>query len=112
MNQSIESKRSYSNIEIVNLVILSLAYGCPEAVKDMEGGTIIMRSWKALDETFEKAYKQGRERGYQEGYSAFEAKLQKENEICQMMHIDPIEDSVIDRKDNKNAPRLSIGEVV
>lgn len=84
MNNSIESKRSYSNIEIVNLVILSLAYGCPDAVKDMEGGTIIMRSWKALDETFEKAYKQGRERGYQEGYNASQAEIQKENELSKM----------------------------
>ena len=54
---------SYSNMEILNLVILSLAYGSPDAVKDMQGGTIVMRSWKALDETFQKAFKQGKQAG-------------------------------------------------
>lgn len=61
---------SYSNMEILNLVILSLAYGSPDAVKDMQGGTIIMRSWKALDDTFQNAFKQGKEAGYREGYNA------------------------------------------
>lgn len=83
MSEFIEEKRSYSNIEIVNLVILSLAYGCPDKVKEMEGGTIIMRSWKALDETFEKGYKQGKERGYQEGYSAAKAEMQTAEEAAE-----------------------------
>lgn len=69
MSESIETKRSYSNVEIVNLVTLALAYGCPDKVKDMQGGTIIMRSWKALDDTFERGCKHGHERGYQEGYN-------------------------------------------
>lgn len=64
------SASSYSNMEILNLVILSLAYGSPDAVKDMHGGTIIMRSWKALDDTYQNAFKQGKEAGYREGYNA------------------------------------------
>lgn len=84
MSDSIEEKPSYSNIEILNLLVMALAYGCPDKVKEMEGGgTIIMRSWKALDETFEKGYKQGRERGYQEGYNAAKAEMQTAEELAE-----------------------------
>ncbi len=54
---------------------LVAAYGSPDAVKDMHGGTIIMRSWKALDDTFQNAFKQGKEAGYREGYNAARAEI-------------------------------------
>lgn len=62
-------KPSYSNLEIVNLVILSLAYGSPEVCKGKPGDSIIFRSWKALEDTFEN----GRKRGYEQGYNAAKA---------------------------------------
>jgi hypothetical protein len=84
MSAPTENKPSYSNLEILNLVIMALAYGSPDKVKEMEGGgTIIMRSWQALDETFEKGYKQGRERGYEEGYHAAKAEMQTAEEAAE-----------------------------
>lgn len=91
MSDAIGEKRSYSNIEIVNLVVLALGYGCPDKVKEMEGGTIIMRSWKALDETFEKGYKQGRERGYQEGYNTAKAETLAADEAAEVAAHEVIE---------------------
>lgn len=62
-------KPTYSNLEIVNLVILSLAYGSPEVCKDKPGDSIIFRSWKALEDTFEN----GRKHGYEQGLRAAKA---------------------------------------
>lgn len=62
-------KPSYSNLEIVNLVILSLAYGSPEVCKGKPGDSIVFRSWKALEDTFEN----GRKYGYEQGLRAAKA---------------------------------------
>ncbi|MDH4234802.1 MAG: hypothetical protein OEV15_06680 [Gallionella sp.] len=62
-------KPTYNNLEIVNLVILALAYGSPDGVKGKIGDSIIVRSWKALEDTFEN----GRRRGYEQGYNAAKA---------------------------------------
>lgn len=52
---------SYTNIEIVNLVAVALAYGL-----DSTSDPVITRSWRALDDTFHNGHK----RGYEEGYNA------------------------------------------
>ncbi|HEY4697095.1 MAG: hypothetical protein A3J49_03305 [Gallionellales bacterium RIFCSPHIGHO2_02_FULL_57_16] len=62
-------KPTYSNLEIVNMVILALAYGSPDKVKGKFEDSIIVRSWKALEDTFEN----GRKHGYEQGYRAAKA---------------------------------------
>jgi hypothetical protein len=61
---------TYSNLEIVNLVMLALAYGNPEALGVTPAASIVVRSWKALDDTFKNGRKQGYEQGYEDGCHA------------------------------------------
>lgn len=71
-------KPSYSNLEIVNLVILSLAYGSPEVCKGKFGDSIICRSWKALEDTFEN----GRKYGYEQGLRAAKAEAMAAEDVA------------------------------
>jgi len=57
--------RRYSNIEILSLIQVALTYGC----KDGNADPIIIESWRALDDTFER----GRKRGYEQGFTAGQA---------------------------------------
>ena len=76
-------KPTYSNLEIVNLVILALAYGCPEVVKGKLGDSIVIRSWKALEDTFEN----GRQCGYEQGLRAAKAEaMAAEDAASAVMH--------------------------
>jgi flagellar biosynthesis/type III secretory pathway protein FliH len=76
-------KPTYSNLEIVNMMIVALAKGSPDAVKGEFEDSIIVRSWKAMDDTFRNGYKQGREKGYREGYNAARAELMAEEEAAE-----------------------------
>jgi len=58
---SAKQPTAYSNIEILNLVVMALMNG-----RDNDSDPIIAKSWTALDDAFER----GRRQGYKEGFNA------------------------------------------
>jgi len=61
-----ETGREYTNMEIVNLVIVALTYGRANIhISD----PVISASWRALDNTFQNGYDKGFKAGHRAGLS-------------------------------------------
>jgi flagellar biosynthesis/type III secretory pathway protein FliH len=70
-------KPSYSNLEIVNMVVMALTKGNADS-----SDPIIVKSWQALDDAWRRGRKEGYKAGYEQGYDAAKAEAMTAEEAA------------------------------